>query len=158
MNKFFRQVTKRLVYAGLALMAATMNLAVAGEFNEIDGVAIRGYDPVAYIAEQKAIAGKVEFTGVYKGSSFRFKDSANREAFLANPEKYAPQFGGYCAFGVSRGYKADTAPDAFSIVDGKLFLNYNGEVKAMWTKDRDALVGKAEANWPTVAKTTKVIR
>ena len=158
MKKFYWQVTKMLFHAGLAIMAATMNLAVAGEFNEVNGVAIRGYDPVAYITEQKAIAGNVEFTGIYKGSSFRFKDAANREAFIANPEKYAPQYGGYCAFGVSRGYKADTVPEAFSVVDGKLFLNYNGEVKAMWTKDRDALIGKAEANWPTVAKTTKVIR
>lgn len=140
------------------LLTLASTVVLAGEFNEVDGVAIRGYDPVVYLNEQKAERGSAEFTGVYKGSTFRFRDVANRDLFLANPEKFAPQFNGYCAFGVSRGYKADTSPDAFSVVDGKLYLNYNAEVKTMWSKDVSGYVTKANEKWPTVEKTTKVIR
>jgi YHS domain-containing protein len=140
------------------LLALASTIVFAGDFNEVDGVAIRGYDPVAYLTKQKAERGSDEFTGVYKGSTFRFQNAANRDLFLANPEKYAPQFNGYCAFGVSRGYKADVSPDAFSVVDGKLYLNYNAEVKTMWSKDVSGYVAKAEEKWPAVEKTTKVIR
>lgn len=142
----------------VVLLALASTIALAGEFNEVDGVAIRGYDPVVYLNEQKAERGSGEFTGAYKGSTFRFRNAANRDLFLANPEKYAPQFNGYCAFGVSRGYKADISPDVFSVVDGKLYLNYNTEVKAMWSKDVSGYVAKANEKWPMVEKSTKVIR
>ncbi len=139
-----------LAFAGLTVMA--------GSFNETDGVAIDGYDPVAYMAEQKAVKGSAEFTSVHKGSVFHFKNAANRDTFVVNPEKFAPQYAGYCAFGVSRGYKAVTSPDAFTVVDGKLYLNYNLEVKTMWAKDTPGYIGKADGNWATVEKTTKVNR
>ena len=132
--------------------------AMAGEFNETDGVAIKGFDPVAYMTEHSAMQGSAEFTSTYKGSVFRFQNSANRDAFIANPEKFAPQYNGYCAYGVSRGYKAATSPDAFSVVDGKLYLNYNAEVKTLWAMDVPGYIGKADAQWPTVEKTTKVNR
>jgi YHS domain-containing protein len=148
----------RPLMAAAALAFAFAHHAAAGEFNETDGVAIQGYDPVAYMIEQKAEKGRAEFIGSFKGSTFRFKSAANRDLFLANPEKYAPQYGGYCAFGVSRGYKAATSPDAFTVVDGKLYLNYNGEVKATWGKDLPGYIGKADAQWATVEKTTKVVR
>ena len=140
------------------LLAMASTLVVAGEFNETDGAAIGGYDPVAYLTERKAERGSGEFTGMYKGSTFRFKTAANRDLFLANAEKYAPQYGGYCAFGVSRGYKAGISPDAFSVIDGKLYLNYNTDVKATWSKDVSGYVGKANEKWADVEKTTKVIR
>ena len=132
--------------------------AAAWAFNESNGVAIDGYDPVAYLQENKAAKGNAEFTNRFKGSVFHFKSAANRDAFAANPEKFAPQYDGYCAFGVSRGYKAATLPDAFTVVDGKLYLNFNDEVKAMWTKDMPGYIGKADKNWPAVEKTTKVMR
>lgn len=132
--------------------------ALAGEFNESGGVAIQGFDPVAYVVDHTASPGVADYTSIYKGSVFRFENAANREAFIANPEKYAPQYNGYCAFGVSRGYKAATSPDAFSVVDGKLYLNYNSEVKTMWTKDAPGYILKADAQWATVEKTTKVVR
>ncbi len=143
-------------------MAALINSAalnvMAGEFNETDGVAISGFDTVAYVNEQKAVRGSAEFSSAYKGASFHFKSAANRDAFIANPEKFAPQYGGYCAYGVSRGYKAATTADAFSVIDGKLYLNYNAEVKTLWAKDVPGYIAKADAHWPTVAKTTKVNR
>ena len=133
-------------------------LAMAGEFNETDGVAIKGFDLVAYMTEQAAVLGRAEFASVYKGSTFHFRNAGNRDAFIANPEKYAPQYGGYCAYGVSRGYKAATTPDAFSVIDGKLYLNYNAEVKTLWSKDVSGFIDKANAQWPEVKKTTKVSR
>lgn len=146
-----------LAVAAAIFTIASMN-ALAGAFNETDEVAIGGFDPVAYMSEQKALAGSAEFTSVYKGSTFRFQSAANRDAFAASPEKFAPQYDGYCAFGVSRGYKAVTAPDAFTVVNGKLYLNYNAEVKAMWSKDVPGYIGKADRNWATVEKTTKIHR
>ena len=133
-------------------------LAMAGEFNETDGVAIKGFDPVAYMTEQAAVPGRAEFSSVFKGSIFYFRNAGNRDAFIANAEKYAPQYGGFCAYGVSRGYKAATTPDAFSVIDGKLYLNYNAEVKTLWSKDVPGFIDKANAQWPTVANTTKVSR
>ena len=85
--------------------------ALAGEFNETDGVAMQGFDPVAYVVEFAATRGVADYTSTYKGSVFRFKNAANRDAFIANPEKFAPQYGGYCAFGASRGYKAAVLPE-----------------------------------------------
>lgn len=132
--------------------------AAAGAFNETNGVAIDGYDPVAYLQEKQATKGNAEFTNRFKGSVFHFKSAANRDTFAAKPEKFAPQYDGYCAFGVSRGYKAATSSDAFTVVDGKLYLNFSTEVKAMWNKDIPGFIGKADANWPTVEKATKVMR
>ncbi|MBL8524640.1 MAG: YHS domain-containing protein [Betaproteobacteria bacterium] len=140
------------------LLALASTIVLAGEFNEVDGVAIRGYDPVAYVTENRAERGSQSFAGAYKGSTFHFKSAANRDLFLANPEKYAPQYSGYCAFGVSRGYKAGISPEAFSVIEGKLYLNYNSEVKATWTKDVPGYVARADEKWPAVEKTTKVIR
>ena len=140
-----------------ALFCAALTV-MAGSYHETDGVAIEGYDPVAYMTEHKAAKGHAEFSNVHKGSVFHFKDAANRDAFIANPDKFAPQYGGYCAFGVSRGYKAATSPDAFTVVDGKLYLNYNAEVKTMWSSDIPAYVRKADRNWTVVEKTTKVSR
>jgi YHS domain-containing protein len=139
----------------LLLLAST---AHAGEFFETDGVAIGGYDAVAYMREQRAVTGTQEHTFTYKGSVFRFKSAENRDAFAAAPAQFAPQYGGYCAFGVSRGYKAVTSPESFSVVDGKLYLNYNAEVKTMWSKDVPGYISKADREWLIVAQTTKVLK
>ena len=147
-----------MLVASLLAGALTSLNAMAGAFNETNGVAIDGYDPVAYVLEQKPVKGSAEFSNVYKDSVFHFKSAANRDAFAAAPEKFAPQYAGYCAFGVSRGYKAATKPDAFTVVDGKLYLNYNAEVKTMWSKDMPGYISKADGQWATVEKTTKVVR
>lgn len=131
---------------------------VAGEFHETGGAAIQGFDVVAYHVDGRAVKGSGEITGEYKGSIFHFKSAAHRDQFLAAPEKYAPQYGGFCAFGAARGYKAVTSPEAFSIVDGKLYLNYDAKVQAMWLQDKPGYIRKADENWSTVAKTTKVLR
>lgn len=115
-------------------------------------VAIEGADPVAYFKEGKAVEGSSEFTHDWKQATWRFVSAANRDAFAASPEAYAPQFGGYCAWAVSQGYTAETDPSSWKIVNGKLYLNYSKGVQATWSKDIPGNIAKAEKNWPGVLK------
>jgi YHS domain-containing protein len=131
--------------------------AHAGEFFEKDGVALRGHDPVAYFTEGKPVRGSREHTADYKGTTFWFATQAHRDAFVASPERYAPQYGGYCAYGAASGYKAVTDPTAFSVVGGKLYLNYNADVQAKWSGDVTAYVRKADRRWPRVSRQTNVV-
>lgn len=112
--------------------------------------AIRGYDPVAYHLERKPVLGKPEFNADWNGAEWRFASAANRDAFLLDPARYAPVFGGYCAFGASRGYKVSTDPEAFAIEGGKLYLNYSIPVANTWNKDRPGYIVKATTEWKTL--------
>ncbi|AYB30492.1 YHS domain-containing (seleno)protein [Chryseolinea soli] len=114
--------------------------------------AIQGYDPVAYFKEAKPVEGKKEFSYTWKESTWLFSSAQNLNDFKANPEKFAPQFGGYCAYGMSQGHKASTSPDAWTIIDDKLYLNYNKDVLVLWRKDPAGYITKANTNWPTVKK------
>ena len=98
------RVSLRLLTSLLSVVVAAS--AFAGEFFEQDGVAIRGHDPIAYFAEMKPVKGLPEFQAEYQGSIFYFSSAASRDTFAANPDKFAPQYGGYCAFGMVKGYKA----------------------------------------------------
>jgi YHS domain-containing protein len=128
------------------LLLPLMTLAQGKIFTTNDG-AIRGYDPVAYFTEGKPVAGKKEFSLTWMEATWYFSSQQNLETFKANPEKYAPQFGGFCAFGVSRGYKVKTEPEAWTIIDGKLYLNYNLDVQKEWSKDPSGYILKANGNW-----------
>jgi len=130
--------------------------ASGGKFFERDGVAIGGYDPVAYFTAGEAVKGSPDVTAEYGGSSFHFASEANRDAFSADPGRYAPQYGGFCAFGTARGYKAKIDPSAFTIVEGRLYLNYNVDVQARWRGDVQGHIAKADANWPEVSQRTEV--
>jgi len=113
------------------------------------GKAIKGYDPVAYFTESKPVEGKSEFTHKWMGANWRFSSAENRDKFAAMPEKYAPQYGGYCAWAVSQGYTASTIPDAWKIVDGKLYLNYSKGVQKQWQAGGPRkLIVAGNANWP----------
>jgi YHS domain-containing protein len=138
-----------LAVAALALLS---HAALAGEFFETDGVALHGYDPVAYFVAAKPQKGTAEHSYEYKGSKFYFVNEENRHAFMESPDKYAPQFGGFCAYGTAQGYKVSTQPDAFSIVKDKLYLNHNVQVRDIWQKDVPGNISRAEHNWPEVAK------
>lgn len=139
---------RSLFFAGLFACAG---LAVADDavFTTEAG-AIRGYDPVAYHVEGKPVRGKPDITFMWQDAEWHFATTENRDTFAANPEKYAPRYGGFCAFGTSRGYKVSTQPEAFSIIDGALYLNYNVEVQKTWNKDRPGYIKKADANWATL--------
>ena len=117
-----------------------------------NGVAVQGYDVVAYFESNKAIQGNSEINTKYNNAMYFFFSEKNKELFLKNPLKDAPQFGGYCAYGASESHLSPTDPQAFTIVDDKLYLNYNLEVKKMWTKDRDARITKANEYWKTLKK------
>jgi len=112
--------------------------------------AIQGYDPVAYFEESKPVKGKSELSYSWKQATWHFASKQNLDDFKSNPEKYAPQFGGYCAYGMAEGHKALTSPDAWTILDAKLYLNYNKDVKELWNKDRPGNIEKAKKNWPTI--------
>jgi YHS domain-containing protein len=112
--------------------------------------AIRGYDPVAYHRQLGPVQGSAQFTHQWRGATWHFASAANRDLFKASPEKYAPQYGGYCAFGVASGYAVAIDPEAWSVVEGKLYLNYSKSVQARWRSDVPGFIGKADANWPKV--------
>ena len=112
-----------------------------------DAGAIRGYDPVAYHTERRAVAGAREIVHEWNGATWHFASAANRDRFAADPERYAPRYGGYCAYGTSQGYKVSTEPDAFALVDGVLYLNYNHAVQRTWDGDRPGFIATADGNW-----------
>ena len=135
-----------------------LGVAQAGTVNEDHGVAIKGYDPVAYFTDNKPVKGSKAHSFVYEGATYEFASAAHRKLFAADPEKYAPQFGGFCAYGTASGHKAVIDPAAFSIVEGKLYLNYNTEVRDVWRKDEPGYIHKADEAWPTVSQQTEVVR
>ena len=115
-----------------------------------NGKAIRGYDPVAYFTAGKPVKGTDQIVFDWNNAKWYFASKKNLDLFKASPEKYAPQYGGYCAYGLSRGYKAPIEADAWTIDNGKLYLNYNLDVREEWNKDRKQRIEKADKNWPTV--------
>jgi len=131
-------------------------VVTAGEVFTKDAAAIRGYDPVAYLVERKPVKGSAAYTSEYRGSVFQFVSATNRDRFAANPDRYAPQYGGFCAYGMAKGYKAATDPEAFTIVDGKLYLNYSRKVRSLWQEDIPGYIAAADKNWPEVKQSTKV--
>lgn len=134
------------------LMLLSARLASAGDFFEADGAALHGYDPVAYFDANKPVKGLPSNSFTYHGSKFLFASAEHRQMFAANPEKYAPQYGGYCALGTANGYKVSTQPDAFKVVDGKLYLNHDRKVLDIWNKDVPGYVMRANEKWPEVQK------
>jgi YHS domain-containing protein len=112
-----------------------------------DNAAIGGYDVVSYFKDGRPVKGSSEFSVMYKGTNWIFSNKANADLFKATPEKYEPQYGGYCAFGCSRGYKAKTSPDAWTVIEGKLYLNYNTDVRETWNKDQQGYIKTADAHW-----------
>lgn len=143
---------RQLFFTLAMALAIGTHTASAGDFFEKDGAALRGYDPVAYFTEGKPVKGLPRYTYEYKGSKFLFASAGNLKAFGDHPETYAPQFGGFCAFGTANGIKVSTQPDAFAVVDGKLYLNHDAKVQARWKDDVKGNIALAEKNWPEVAR------
>ncbi len=118
-------------------------------FSTKDG-AIHGYDPVAYFVEQAPVKGNEKYSLVWEGAVWYFASEENKERFEVNPEKYTPQYGGYCAYAVANGYTAKTDPTAWSIVDDRLFLNYNKSIQKKWDNNREAFIDQADKNWQSI--------
>lgn len=142
-----------LAFAMLA-GASFMQPAVAGKVWFEGGVfgsaAVRGYDVVAYFTQGKPVEGKSDYSHSWNNATWRFASAEHRDLFAANPEKYAPQYGGWCAWAVSQGYTASVDPAAWRIVDGKLYLNYSKSVQSQWAQDIPGHIEKGNTNWPGI--------
>lgn len=135
------------------LLPATSAFAKDPVFTGTFGsLAVSGYDPVAYFKESKPVEGRSDHELEWNGATWRFANQDNLAAFKQNPQDFAPQFSGYCAWAVSQGYTASTDPAAWRIVDGKLYLNYSKGVQKMWQEDIPANIAKGDRNWPAVLK------
>ncbi|MGH8481461.1 MAG: YHS domain-containing (seleno)protein [Nevskiaceae bacterium] len=112
--------------------------------------ALDGYDPVAFFTDGAPTAGKPELSHEWNGATWHFASAGNLATFRAAPERYAPQFGGYCAYAVANGYTAKTAPEAWHIADGKLYLNFDLSVRDRWLADKAEFIAAGGRNWPGV--------
>ena len=149
-------IRNRLAALSLALVPAALAspAAFAAKDPVYTGVfsnnAVQGYDVVAYFTDGLAIEGSNQFRTEYQGAIFRFASQEHLDMFLADPEAYAPQYGGYCAWAVAQGYTAKGNAENWAIVDGKLYLNYNDKVQSDWDQDRAGFISTANENWQTV--------
>jgi YHS domain-containing protein len=116
----------------------------------LSNLAVDGYDAVAFFVEGKPVKGSANFSTDYKGAVWRFSSAENLARFTADPTAYAPQYGGYCAWAVAQGYTAPGDPRYWTIVAGKLYLNFDAKVQSDWQKDIPGFIAKADANWPGV--------
>ena len=150
------RVVTSLMLLGLAACAATPGHVHRGkavdEINNQRGLALQGYDPVAYFKEGKPSIGDAAITYRWHGATYRFNSADDRQAFIANPERYAPQFGGYCAFAVSRGTTANGDPHQWAIENDRLFLNNNALAMTLWNQDRPGNINAGDENWPLLPK------
>lgn len=146
-----RRTALTLIATAVTLPAMPAAAAKPPVFSTRKG-AIRGYDPVAYFTQNAAVKGASDITSTHEGAVFHFATPENKAAFDANPAKFAPQYGGYCAWAVSQGYTASIDPEAFDIRGGKLYLNYSKRIQRKWLGDVAGNIAKGDANWPNVLK------
>lgn len=142
-----------IILAGAALAAPAVRADMPRPVNTLgspDGLAIRGYDPVAYFRDGGPRLGKPEFETNHGGATWRFASAAHKALFEADPQRYLPAYGGFCAYGTSRGYLVKIEPEAWSIVDGRLYLNYDLGVRKTWLAKTQTYIARAEANWPSL--------
>lgn len=116
----------------------------------VSGVGAGGYDVVAYFAEGQAVRGDATHVHRWRDANWYFASPENRDRFAANPSRYAPQYGGHCAWAASQGYTAKGDPRNWDVVDGKLYLNFNGSIQRRWQRDIPGHISRANANWPGI--------
>jgi YHS domain-containing protein len=149
-----------LLAGGAALVFGTAAQAAAPAVNTLKNsffggrtdTAINGYDTVAYFSVGKPVKGQDSFVTEWMGAKWKFSSQANLDLFKANPEKYAPQYGGYCAYGVAKDGLVKVEPDQFTVRNGKLYLNFDADVQALWLKDPDGFIKQADAKFPALLK------
>jgi YHS domain-containing protein len=133
---------------GAATLSLPLGAWAAGPLNlDSHGVAIHGHDPVAYFVDGKPSKGRSDLSASANGATYWFASEKNLQTFKADPAKYEPQYGGYCAYGVAQGFKPDIDPTAFKVVEGKLFLNLSPAVQSRWLADVPGHIVRANANW-----------
>ena len=149
-----RRIFFSAVGAAMGLMATKASADVINQ-TTFGGLAIDGYDTVAYFTEGRPVEGDRAYESEWKDATWRFASAANKALFDADPEKYAPQYGGYCAFAVANDTTASIEPDLWDIVDGKLYLNYSDSVQKKWRADIPGMIAAANQNWPEIEEDLK---
>ena len=146
MTSTFRHLSAVSLFS-LSMTVLAADIDINADANDL---AIKGYDPVAYFTDQQAKVGSSDYTSTYKGATYHFASKDNRDRFEANPTEYAPQYGGFCAFGVAMNKKFDTDPEAWKVVDGKLYLNLDKSVQKRWLEDTSGYIASADSNWSSI--------
>ena len=139
---------KKIIALALLVMSHVGYAADAVSTGYFNNKAVSGYDTVAYFTESKPVKGDSKYTTKYDGANWYFASQANLDMFKTNPEKYAPQYGGYCAWAMSQNSFASSDPSQWAIVNDKLYLNYNASVKAKWDVNPTLSISQADENWP----------
>ncbi len=150
MKSLRRNVLLLSVTVGILLCLPQISLAKLPPVFQSDGIALSGHDAVAYFTDSEPVPGNPDYSVSWNGATWYFANEKNRDLFEQEPEAYAPQYGGYCAYAVSNGYTASTVPEAWRIVDGKLYLNYSLGVRERWQQDIPGNIERADGNWPEV--------
>lgn len=147
-------MVKRSIALFLLLIAATSAFAGEKFLNNLnkDGVALDGHDAVAFFTQNKPVKGKAEIQSIYRGARYYFATAENKKMFDAEPAKYEPQFGGYCAYGVSKGGLYEVEVDAFQIVNGRLLMQYNKDARTEFNKDSQGRLKLADGHWPKLVE------
>jgi YHS domain-containing protein len=148
-HRWFRRL---LAASALALLPLAILGAETAVNVDKDGVAIEGHDPVAYFLEGRAVPGSEVHRYEWAGAVWQFSNSENLDLFRRDPESYAPKYGGYCAWAVAQGYAAEIDPDAFTVHNGKLYLNYSKSIQRRWDREREKNIAEADRNWPALAQ------
>ena len=146
-----RTIALALIVAVGAALSSGAGAGAARDVNVNDGYAVHGYDVVAYFTVGRPTEGDDRFVATYQGAAYRFSSSANRDRFAAEPARFSPQYGGFCAFGASVGRKFDGDPKVWRIVGGKLYLNLNKTVQTRWLKNPRGYIRGADHNWSIIA-------
>jgi YHS domain-containing protein len=149
------KLTKIITHLTSALIFSFSAFTLAGHDTETDanGVILAGHDAVAYFKQGKPVEGSAKYTTSYNDAIYRFSSKQNRDTFNAAPARYAPQYGGFCAYGLTFGKKFEIDGKAFEVVDGKLYVNKNRSVYQAWKKDVPTHLEQANSQWPTVVNT-----
>lgn len=147
-----KRITYPIAAVPALLLAGTAHASGPVHTGWFSDVAVDGYDVVAYFTRGKPVEGSAEYSTEWNGAEWHFANAGHLECFQENPERYAPAYGGYCAYAVAEGDTAAGDPTHWTIHDGRLYLNYNDEIQARWEADRGAYIAAADDNWPEVAE------
>ena len=147
-------LSRRILLAGTAAVVFLPQAFAAAPkaeiYMDLHGRALKGYDSVAYHIQRKAVKGKEEFQTKWKGATWWFSTAENRDKFVADPERWAPQYGGYCAWAVAKGWARPINPTIFRIFDDKLYLNLNMKIHKEWLGSRHGFIATADEKWPEI--------
>ena len=155
-HEYLRRPSRRVligtICAGLAGLTTPAEASPEIHTGLLSSTAAGGYDVVAYFTEARPVVGSASFQHAWKGANWRFASAAARDAFAADPERYAPAYGGHCAWAASQGYRASGSPHAWRIVEGRLFFNYDARVHRLWEGNIPGFVESADRNWPGIVR------